>query len=102
MLGGLNEFNSAVRHGLDLIVVLCNDGSYGPEHMMLVEWGFSPEIIEFEWPDFGPVATALGGEGLTVRTEEDLDKACELIANRTKPVLIDLKLDPYAMPGIPH
>lgn len=102
MLGGLNEFNSAVRHGIDLIVVLCNDGSYGPEHMMLVQWGFSPEIVEFDWPDFGPVATALGGEGITVRDEDDLDAVCKLIANRTRPVLIDLRLDPYAMPGIPH
>ena len=102
MLGGLSEFNTAVRHGVDLIAVICNDGAYGPEHQMLVDWGFSPEIVEFDWPDLAPVADALGGRGFTVRGEDDLPGACDLIATRSGPVLIDLKLDPYRMPGIPH
>ncbi|MCO4841251.1 MAG: thiamine pyrophosphate-binding protein, partial [Rhodobacteraceae bacterium] len=29
MMGGLGEFNTAVRMGLDLIVVVCNDSAYG-------------------------------------------------------------------------
>ena len=35
MHGGLVEFNTAVRYGRDLIVVVCNDGAYGAEHIKL-------------------------------------------------------------------
>ena len=102
MLGGLVEFNTAVRQNLDLIVVICNDGTYGPEHKALVDMGGRPDLVEFAWPDLGPVATALGGEGITVRNDEDLRAACDLIKRRSGPVLIDLKLDPYRVPNLFH
>ncbi|HEY1704517.1 MAG TPA: thiamine pyrophosphate-binding protein [Trebonia sp.] len=102
MLGGLAEFNSAVRHGLDLIVVVCDDGAYGAEHVQLVTQGVPPAIAEFGWPDFAQVADALGGQGVTVRGEEDLDRALKLIAGRDRPLLIDLKLDPYQMGDVQH
>jgi thiamine pyrophosphate-dependent acetolactate synthase large subunit-like protein len=102
MLGGLTEFNTAVRYGIDLIAVICNDGSYGPEHQMLVQWGHSPKIVEFDWPDLGPVARALGGEGITVCSEADLDRACQMIPQRHGPLLIDLRLDPYRVPALDH
>jgi acetolactate synthase I/II/III large subunit len=73
MPGGLAEFNSAVRHGLDVIVVVCDDGAYGAEHIQLVAQQIPPETAEFGWPDFAHVAEALGGHGATVRSREDLD-----------------------------
>jgi thiamine pyrophosphate-dependent acetolactate synthase large subunit-like protein len=99
MLSGLSEFNSAVRHNLDLIVVVCNDGAYGPEYQVLVENGFAPDVAAFDWPDFAPIADDLGGEGMTVRSYADIARVAPLIANRTRPVLIDVKLDPNTMPG---
>ena len=33
MMGGINEFNTAVRLGLDLIVIIANDSAYGAEHI---------------------------------------------------------------------
>jgi acetolactate synthase-1/2/3 large subunit len=102
MLGGLSEFNSAVRHGVDLVVIVCNDGSYGPEYESLVQLGIPPDIVEFDWPDLGPVADALGGQGITVRSKPDLEAACALIANHSAPVLVDLKLDPDKVPPTPR
>ncbi len=100
MLSGLSEFNSAVRHNLDLIVVVCNDGAYGPEYQALVKNGFAPdEIAAFDWPDLAPIADDLGGQGMTVRSCADIAGVARLIANRTRPVLIDVKLDPDTMPG---
>jgi acetolactate synthase-1/2/3 large subunit len=99
MLSGLSEFNSAVRHKLDLIVVVCNDGAYGPEYQKLVENGFAPGgIAAFDWPDLASIADDLGGQGMTVRTYADMAGVARLIANRTRPVLIDVKLDPDTMP----
>lgn len=98
MLGGLAEFNTAVRHGTDLIVILCNDGSYGAEYALLRDKQVDPAISLFDWPDFAPVADALGGRGIVVRTAADLDAASEAIVHRDRPLLIELKLDPARMP----
>jgi len=102
MHGGLAEFATAARYGLDLIVVLCNDGSYGAEHIQFVNRGLDPSLSLFSWPDMAPLAEALGGEGVTVRSEEDLELAAKAIANRTRPLLIDLRLDVHHMSAMPH
>lgn len=94
MLGGLAEFNTAVRCATDLIVVICNDGSYGAEHVQFRNRQMDPSLTLFGWPDFAAVATALGGVGLTIRTRSDLDRAADAIRLRDRPLLIDLRLDP--------
>jgi thiamine pyrophosphate-dependent acetolactate synthase large subunit-like protein len=100
MLGGLAEFNTAVRHGSDLIVAICNDGGYGAEHIQFRNKDMDPSLSLLGWPDFAPVAIALGGEGVTVRSDADLALATEAIRNRRGPLLIDIKLDPDQVPGI--
>lgn len=102
MLGGLAEFNTAVRHGVDLVVVVLNDGAYGAEHIQFRRKGMDPAISLFDWPDFGPVATALGGQGFTVHNLAELDEALAAIPRRTRPILIDIKLDPDNIPLAGH
>ncbi len=97
MLGGLAEFSTAVRHGVDLIVVVCNDGCYGAEYRKLVARDFAVDHSLFAWPDFGPVAEALGGIGCTVRSLDDFADVEKAVVSRDRPVLIDLKLDPAAV-----
>jgi acetolactate synthase I/II/III large subunit len=103
MMDGVAEFNSAVRHGVDLIVAVLNDGAYGAEHIQFTIRDMDPEITTFEWPDFAPVADALGGTGYTVRNADDLEKALTALPSRTGPVLLDIKIDPYkAAPPAGH
>ena len=99
MNGGLAEFNTAVRHGSDLVVILCNDNCYGAEYLHFERRGMDPSVSLLHWPDFAPVAVALGGEGLTIRCEADLALAEAAIKNRRGPLLIELKLDPSRMPA---
>ena len=94
MLGGLSEFNTAVRYGIDLTVVVCNDGSYGAEYIQFRRKDMDPGLSLFDWPDFAPVAAALGGRGVTVRDQADFADMDEAIATSPRPLLIDLKLDP--------
>jgi thiamine pyrophosphate-dependent acetolactate synthase large subunit-like protein len=61
-----------------------------------------PAISTFDWPDFGPVATALGGQGYTARSASELDAVLAALPDRTRPVLIDVKLDPDAVPDGRH
>jgi len=99
MMGGLNEFNTAVRRGLDLVVAVLNDGAYGAEHIQFVRRGLDPTMSTFAWPDLGPVAEALGGRGFTVRNLDELDRALSHLPARDRPVLIDIHLDPNLVPA---
>mgnify|MGYP003582434213 CR=1 FL=1 len=101
VLGGLAEFNTAVRHKLDIVTIICNDGAYGAEHIQFRNKNMDPALSMFEWPDFAKVADALGGQGFTVETFADLEQALAAIETRDRPILIDLKLDPDAMPELP-
>ncbi|GAA4259725.1 thiamine pyrophosphate-binding protein [Dietzia aurantiaca] len=94
MLGGLAEFNTAVRHGLDIVVFIFNDMAYGAEHIQFRNKDMDPALSTFDWPDLGPVATALGGQGLTVRSLDDLDEVFAAIERRDRPILVDIKIDP--------
>ena len=98
MNGGLVEFNTAVRYKSDLIVVVCNDGAYGAEHHKFLARQMDPGAIVFEWPDFAPVAVALGGEGVTVRAWQDWQLVEKAVKTRSRPLLIDVKLDPTRVP----
>jgi acetolactate synthase I/II/III large subunit len=96
MLGNLTEFNTAVREKMDLIVVVFDDGSYGAEHVQLCEKQLDPAISLFNWPDFVPLAVALGGAGVKIQSQADLDALPTVIdsRDRSKPLLINVKLDP--------
>lgn len=96
MLGNLTEFNTAVREKMDIIAIVFDDGSYGAEHIQLCEKQIDPGISLFDWPEFATVAAALGGEGVTIRSVEDLNALPARLAARSgdRPILITIKLDP--------
>ncbi len=94
MLGGLTEFSTAVRNHLDIITVVFNDDSYGAEHIQYTAHGLDPSLSIHHWPDLAPVADALGGHGVTIRSPADLQAIPQIIANRTVPLLFDVKIDP--------
>jgi thiamine pyrophosphate-dependent acetolactate synthase large subunit-like protein len=100
MLGGLAEFNSAVRDRADLIVLLCNDGAYGAEHVQFRRREMAPGLAMFDWPDFAALADALGGRGYSVSSLAELDSALAAIPDRKGPILIDVKLDPDTIPQL--
>jgi len=98
MMGGLNEFNTAVRTNRNLIVIICNDSAYGAEHIQMLDRQMDPALTEFNWPSFAEVAKSLGGEGVTVTNPEELETAIDAIHTRQGPIIVDLKLDPDSVP----
>ena len=98
MMGGINEFNTAVRLNQDLITIVCNDSAYGAEHIQFIDRDMNPSLAQFEWPSFADVATSLGGHGIEVSSITQLEAALQMIKERTKPILIELKLDPNDVP----
>jgi acetolactate synthase I/II/III large subunit len=61
--------------------------------------GAQPELSLLDWPDFAPMAEAMGGRGVTVRSLGDLDAVRDALDNRDRPVLVDVKVDPAARIG---
>lgn len=98
MMGGINEFNTAVRLGLNLIIIVANDSAYGAEHIQFLDRKMDPGLSLFDWPSFAGMARALGGHGIEVRSNEDLETALQAIGNNDRPLLIELRLDPHDVP----
>lgn len=98
MMGGINEFNTAVRLGLDLIVIVANDSAYGAEHIQFIDRKMDPSLTEFNWPSFAGIAKSLGGDGIEVHSEAELETAIEALKTRKGPFLIELRLDPNDVP----
>lgn len=98
MMGGINEFNTAVRLGLDLIVIVANDSAYGAEHIQFIDRKMDPSLTEFNWPSFAGIAKSLGGDGIEVHSEAELETAIETLKTRKGPFLIELRLDPNDVP----
>ena len=100
MLSGLSELTTAVREKLDLVIVICNDGSYGAEYIQFTKKDMDPSLSLLDWPDFAPVAQALGIPAATVGSSAELDAAMAQLKarDRSRPFLIDIKLDPKVMP----
>lgn len=98
MMGGLSEFNTAVRSGADVIVIICNDGAYGAEHVQYVDKKLDPSMAEIDWPSFAEVAKSLGGDGIEVTSADELEDAIDFINNRKGPIIVDLKMDPNNIP----
>ncbi len=98
MMGGLGEFNTAVRLKQDMVVILCNDSAYGAEHIQFIDRKMDPGLTQFDWPCFAEVATSLGGKGILVRSDDELQAALDAIETRDRPLLIELRLDPNDVP----
>jgi acetolactate synthase-1/2/3 large subunit len=94
MMGGLVELNTAVQSGLDIVIVIYNDGSYGAEHVQLFSRGMDPSISQHRWPSFAALAESMGATAVTVRNKDDLSAAATAVRNRKGVVLIDAKMDP--------
>lgn len=95
LLSGLGELSVVARENADIIIIVCNDGSYGAEHIQYMNRNMAPDLSMIGPPDFAAVAAAAGIKSVLVQTEQDLELACTAVRERTGPLLIDLRLDPY-------
>ncbi|MEM6939319.1 MAG: thiamine pyrophosphate-binding protein [Pseudomonadota bacterium] len=98
MMGGLTEFHTLVNLGMDCIVILANDSSYGAEHIQFSLRQMDPSMSIYQWPDFNNLAQAFGARAVKVTSDDTLDRALEAISARKGPLLIELSLDPAGMP----
>lgn len=99
LMMSLAEFGTAVRSGLDMIVVVLNDHGYAAEFHNFVRLGLDPGLSLIDWSPLAPLGDALGGRGIRVTSLADLPKVSEAIGDRDGPLLLEVMVDPAVRIG---
>ena len=88
------EFATAVQYGLPIIVIVCDNASYGTIRMHQ-ERSFPGRVIgtDLRNPDFAAYARAFGGFGATVERTEQFAEAFEAARRSRQPAIIHVKID---------
>ncbi|MDB5592989.1 thiamine pyrophosphate-binding protein [Enterovirga sp.] len=73
LLMHIQELECIRRHGLKLLIVICNDGAYGAEQQDLRREGLDDSIAVFGRPDLAAIARGFGLRGATVTDVAQLD-----------------------------
>lgn len=87
------ELETAVRLGLDLVVIVLNDSGFG-----MIKWkqessGFNNFGLDFTNPDFVKYAEAYGAHGHRVTSADDFGKTLERALGSKGVHLIDVPID---------
>ena len=92
------DFATAVKYGLPIIVLVINNGIYGTIRMHQErEYPGRVSATDITNPDFAALARAFGGHGETVVKTDDFAGAFERASASGKPSIIDIRLDPEAI-----
>jgi acetolactate synthase-1/2/3 large subunit len=96
------EFDTAVRHGLPVIVIVGNDARWNAEYQIQVrEYGAARTIgCELLPARYEKVAEALGGHGEFVATIAELAPALERAAASGKPACLNVMLQSTPAPVV--
>lgn len=92
------EFATAVRYDLPIIVLVINNNIYGTIRMHQErEYPGRVSGTDLTNPDFAALARAYGGHGETVAKTDEFADAFERARQSGKPSIIEIKLDPEAI-----
>jgi thiamine pyrophosphate-dependent acetolactate synthase large subunit-like protein len=76
----IQELETIKRHGLNILIVVMNDGAYGSEVHKLRSEGMLEDGAVFGYPDFAGIARGFGIAGKTVKNLDDLPKLVAEVA----------------------
>src|SRR5262249_36196843 len=78
----IQELETIKRHGLNILIIVMNDGAYGSEVHKLRSEDLPEEGSVFGRPDFAGIARGFGIDGRTVRNLNELPKLVEEFGKR--------------------
>ena len=98
----LAEFDTAVRYGLPLVVIVGNDACWNAEHQIQIrDYGADrTHGCELLPTRYDLVCEALGGKGILVTDASDMDAALEAALASGQPTCINVMLAGQAAPVI--
>ena len=100
----MQEFATAVQHGLPIKVFIFNNAGWGLVHLEMEEAALPAfkKGTGMRNPDFAMVARACGGRGYTVTKPEMLKDTIAQALTADGPVVVDVAVDPSEIPAMPH
>ncbi|MFB3147118.1 MAG: thiamine pyrophosphate-dependent enzyme, partial [Thermodesulfobacteriota bacterium] len=101
---GMNfmEFETAIRHKIPFVAVVCNDSAWGmTKHQLEITYGKkSPKVgVDLDFTPFHEVLNVLGGYGELVSDPKKLNGALERAFSSGIPALINVVTDPDVISG---
>lgn len=87
------EIETAVRLGLDLVVVILNDNAYGMIKWKQGDAGFSNFGLDLQNPDFVKYAESYGAHGYRIEKTEDYEKVLEKCLHSKGVHIIEVPVD---------
>ena len=104
---GMNfmEFETAIRHKIPFVAVVCNDQSWGmTKHQIEITYGKKrPTLgVDLEFTPFHELVKVMGGYGEYIDNPKDLNGAIERGFSSGLPSLINVKTDPNATSPATH
>jgi acetolactate synthase-1/2/3 large subunit len=88
-----NEINTAATYGIDAVWIVLNDARYGMIAQGMESIGWVPFQTDFSRADFVAIARAMGGDGVAVGHESELDAALERALAAKGPFVVDVTID---------
>lgn len=93
LMMSIGELETIARYRLPVVVVVFDDSALGIEYHALRLRRGDPRLAAFPDVDFAGVARAFGMDAVTVRSLQELHRACRRDAIWTAPYLIDARID---------
>jgi thiamine pyrophosphate-dependent acetolactate synthase large subunit-like protein len=93
-LMSLPELETLGRLAPNLVVVVYDDRAYGAEVHHFRPMGQAVDLAQFPDADLAALARAAGCDGLTVSSLDDLSGLDAWLAERSRPLVLDVKVDP--------
>ncbi len=95
LLMQLGELATAVQEGLNVAVLILNDGGYGAiRHYQRFNFGERYASVDLRNPDFAKVAEDFGAEGIGVETVDDLHAGLREALASHRVTVLDIRIDP--------
>jgi thiamine pyrophosphate-dependent acetolactate synthase large subunit-like protein len=92
-LMGISELETAVRLGLDLLVVVYDDEAYGAEVHHFGAQGHPVDTVTFPPADIAAIGAGFGCAAATVRGPADLAPVADWLSGlRDRPMVVDAKV----------
>ena len=92
LMMNLQELDTAVRCDIPVIIFVVDNGGFAMERPRYRPRGWNPDMADYENPDFGRVASALGYDGYTPTSNEDLERILNEIGVPSRPTFISLRV----------
>ncbi len=94
LMFNIQELETVVRHGLNMVLIVWNDAGYGAEVHKLVAKGFDEKLAQWDSPNFVALAKAFGGDGVLLNDASEVGAAVAEGLRKGGLYLIDARVSP--------